>query len=382
MKLNDRDAYDLHSKLGIHILPQSAVQSFDNRRHDQGEDELSAWWKSHRPSFGAVSYGIDADSLREDRFIVADLSPEQWQQVKQHRATADELKSKHRMATISKGPQRSLPDGHKFDTGLLWVPKFLYFNKWKRVPPDIERVADGDVYSMTIYWDRVSGHSRGFHKRFKGGVPQDYAVCVERDTGKVRVLRTLISEKIKIASKKASPGSFTIPHKYWGYPTEYIGGASGRLDMSPEDYLRRCFMEAALMYESASLGSMVRITAAKGKLTAAFGVDIKRMSYFFRDRDVVLNAKGSTARIFHIVRPHIRKGGAVVPMHFRGLREFEWAGYKVGISVPGRDHFHPTEFDIGSVTETENDRNMLVGGQVADRLNRHMKGGVGAWRQK
>jgi hypothetical protein len=81
MKVNARHAYDLHSRLGIHVLPQSAVQSFDNWRHAQDEDEPSAWWKSHRPSFGAVSYGIDADSLQEDSIKVCDLSPEQWDQI-------------------------------------------------------------------------------------------------------------------------------------------------------------------------------------------------------------------------------------------------------------------------------------------------------------
>jgi hypothetical protein len=166
-------------------------------------------------------------------------------------------------------------------------------------------------------------------------------------------LRTLISEPVKIASKKEPGGSFRIPFKHWGYATEYVSGACGRTDMSPEDYLRRVFLEAALMYESASLGSMVRITATKGKLTATFGVDVKRMSYFFRDRDVVLNAKGSTARIFHIVRAHVRKNGTAVPMHFRGLKAFEWAGQKINITVPGRDHFHLSEFDVAHVSEDE-----------------------------
>jgi hypothetical protein len=384
MKKKDFDAYELHRKLGIHIMPRSAVQSFDKWRKDQGEDELSAWWKSNRPAFGAVSYGLDAGSIEEESLWVADLSPEQWQQGKLKHADVKLFAGQDRMATITKGPGFELPDGHKYNVGMIWVPKFLYFNKWSRVPSNIEKVVDGDVYTMTIYWDRVSGHSRGYHKRHKSGHPQEYAVCVERGTGKVRILRTLISETIKIASKKEVGGSFKIPHRHWAYATEYVSGACGRTDMSPEDYLRRCFMEAALMYESASLGSMVRITATKGRLTAAFGVDVKRMSYFFKDRDVVLNSKGSTARIFHIVRPHVRSNGKAVPMHFRGLREFEWAGHKIAITVPGRDHFPLAEFDVGAVGDGKkvDMRKMLVGGQIADRLNSHIKDGVGAWHPK
>jgi hypothetical protein len=40
MKVNARHAYDLHSRLGIHVLPQPAVQSFDNWRHAQDEDAV------------------------------------------------------------------------------------------------------------------------------------------------------------------------------------------------------------------------------------------------------------------------------------------------------------------------------------------------------
>lgn len=380
MRHRDRDAYEMHRKLGIHIMPRSAVQSFDNWRHG-GEGELSAWWKTHRPGFGAVSYGIDRDSLEEETLTAVDASPEQWTELK--RGDISKLKAKHRIAGMSKGRPIELRSGDKLSSVAIWVPKFLYFHKIKRVPPEVERVVDGDVYALTIYWDRVSGLSRGYHKRHKGGTPQEYAVCVERESGQVRVLRQLMIDTIKIASKKELGGSFKIPHKHWGYASEKIAGACGRTDMSPEDYLRRCFMEAALMYENASLGSMVRITASKGNLTATFGVDIKRMSYFFKDRDVVLNSKGSTARIFHIVRPHVRRDGAAVPMHFRGLKEFDWAGHKIAITVPGRDHFHLTEFDVGTVSLPDKpSKEMLTMGQVADVLIRKIKKGNGAWHRK
>jgi hypothetical protein len=34
-------------------------------------------------------------------------------------------------------------------------------------------------------------------------------------------------------------------------------------------------------------------------------------------------------------------------MHFRGVRRFTWAGYKVKITVPGKDHPMLEEVDIG-----------------------------------
>jgi len=128
-------------------MPQSAVQSFDNWRHAQDEDELSAWWKSHRPSFGAVSYGIDSDSLREDQIKTCDLSPEQWDQIG-GRSHDNDLKARHRIVTITGGPDKVLPDGNRYETGMIWVPKFLYFSKWTKVPADVQKVTGGDVYRV------------------------------------------------------------------------------------------------------------------------------------------------------------------------------------------------------------------------------------------
>jgi hypothetical protein len=96
---------------------------------------------------------------------------------------------------------------------------------------------------------------------------------------------------------------------------------------------------------------MVRIAASKGNMTAVFTVSIKRMAYFFQDRDVVINERGHSKPVFHIVRAHVRKDGSTVPFHFRGLREFEWAGYKIKITVPFRDHQSLATWDKGCVDE-------------------------------
>ena len=382
MRHNDRQAYDFHRKLGIHILPQSAVQAFDNWRNDNQREELSAWWKTHRPDFGAVSYGLDQASVAEERMHMVDMSPEEWLAYEKKYGKRDDSKGLpgkgSRMATLTGSKPYEL-NGKTIKSGVVWVPKFLYFLKWSKPPMRIQKLSgDGDIYTLTIYWDRLTGMSRRFHKTHKGGVPQEYAVFVDRQTGAVRILKMLLQERLTIQSSRARGGSFEIPYKRWGYPNEELNWASGRLHMSAEDYLRRCFMEAALMYESASLGSMIRVEATKKNLTATFGVEIKRTPYFFKDRDVVLNAKGSTARIFHIVRPHVRKDGNAVPMHFRGLRQFNWADYKISITVPGRDHFHLTDLETKGINDQPH------GGipyeKLADDLLIAMKEGRGAWK--
>jgi hypothetical protein len=380
MKYHDRDAYELHRRLGIHIMPQSAVQAFDDWRDEGSMDDLDTWFIEHRPGFGAVSYGLDYASVDEEHTTVVDASPEQMKEIGGWRnLRKDPLIAKHRTATVSRGESIKLKSGETVQTSIIWIPKFLYFTKYKKPPAEVQKVSDGDVYQLTVYWDRTDHHSKGFDKRHKGGIPQDYAVCVDK-SGKVRILRMLIHEKVNIRTRHGIDRGkmFSIPNTHWGIPTDYLNWAVGRKE-SPENYLRRCFIEAALMYETASLGSMIRIEATKGGLTAAFAVEIKRTAYFFKDRDVGnVTATGRKKPIFHIVRPHMRHtkhGDKPVKMQFRGDKEFEWAGYQIKITVPGIDHFHLPEFNVGSVSLAAHEvkKGMVNMAELGDRLKEGMQ---------
>ena len=194
MKKTDRDAYNKHSRVGIQIMPQSAVNSFDKWRRDHEENELSAWWKTHRPAFGAVSYGIDKVGLEEEKIWTANMSPEQREQ--HNKGKGDPKILNHgRIATMTGGKHVEI-EGEQIKTGVVWVPKFLYFNKWEKPPATVQKcTGDGDVYSMTVYWDRTDGLNRAAHRSNKSGVSQSYAIFIERGTGKVRALRMRITEK-------------------------------------------------------------------------------------------------------------------------------------------------------------------------------------------
>ena len=240
---------------------------------------------------------------------------------------------------------------------------------------------------MTIYWDRTDGRSRGYRTSdTKGGVPQDYAVWVERDTGEVRILRMLLNESVNIRSSRNGE-RFSIPNKRWGYPTEYLNWASGRDDLSPEDYLRRCFMEAALMYESASLGSMIRVEATKGSLAAVFGVEIKRTARTSsRTATSVLNGKGGIARIFTCApayaryqkrqrrrqdalsrTPAVRMGRSQGWHHRAGPRSFHLTDLDVGFQSPARMK------QASALT-------CLAARRSATSSNNTRETGMGAWR--
>jgi hypothetical protein len=153
---------------------------------------------------------------------------------------------------------------------------------------------------------------------------------------------------------------------------------------TPQIVLARKFCDAARMVEQASY-AMCRVEVSKGDLTATFGVDPRRMSYFFRDRDIKLTTDGATKPIFHIVRPHQRVDGSIVPMHFRGLKQFSWADYNVCITVPGRDHLMLPEFDVGAVAPPQHGKwskkEYLDERQIAERIKDNIKHGVGAYRQ-
>lgn len=387
MRRNDRDAYDLLRQVGIQIMPQTAIQSFDKWRSADDEAQLSAWWRDHRPSFGAIAYGIDAAGLEHETVGVVEAPKEVYDKwFPNGRPPVQHFQ--HRLATISRGKKLANPlTGDELDRSIMWIPKFLHFQKYKNPPPSLQRVVDGDVYVMTVYWDRVDNKdSPRDIRRMKSGVPQAYGVCVERGTGKVRILNSLIRSVIALRSRRNGE-KFSIPHKYWGVPTDCLFWAKGRTDFSPEDFLQRMFVEAALMYESAVMGSMIRVEVTKKNLTATFGVEIKRTSYFFKDRDITITANGRRQPIFHIVRPHVRhtkKGDVAVKMHFSGLRDFTWAGYRVAITVPARDHFALPEWDLGAddsgAVKRVKGEKYLGAEEIGQFLRDNIKGGLGAWK--
>jgi len=246
----------------------------------------------------------------------------------------------------------------------LWVPKFMYYLKYKNPPPEIQLICGGDIYKMTVWWDRTD------QKRMKYGRPQEFPIFVSSDGKEVIALRFCDTRWVEIISKREKKsvarvhghrnkgpalrrcqrGNFTIPKRAYRIPGDFEEWAKETGD-NAQHFLTEMFKEAVMRAEMAQY-SMTRITATNKVGTAAvFGVNIHRTSYFFQDRDIHLNAEGSRKRIFHFVRPHVRSDGSVVKAHFRGEKEFDWAGYHIKITIPGKDHFMLGEFDVGSSDE-------------------------------
>jgi hypothetical protein len=250
-------------------------------------------------------------------------------------------------------------------------PRFLYFRKYKpgKAPSAVQPVGAGAIYVVTVYWDDPKDPH--FLR-----TPTEFAVCIQPD-GEVRVLKCFLVEKKKIRAKRGHDRgrTFSVPDRRWGIHPFFKGWAEEH-STPVERFLEAIFYMAASGVEAAN-AAVLRVEARKNGLSAVFAGDVKRSSYFFRDRETTVTQGGTRRRIFHIVRPHERvlPSGkqTVVKMHFRGERDFMWNGYDVRIRVPGRDHTPTVEFDDGMLDGYETPQCITMGAaglMVGERLRR------------
>jgi hypothetical protein len=310
MRRNDPDAYNFYRQVGGALLPYSSFgrffEDYDNVKEmakaldlhvkrRQLLKDVPPWFKEMRPAFGCVALGTDKHS-------------------EEHELKLTEISKKL-------NPKKG---------GSLWTPKFMYYTKYQDPPPDLQLCTGGDTYKLTIWWDRPQDPT---YKR-KWGTPQDFGMWVSDDGSVVKPLRQLAFHD----------GGYW---REWRLPYAMKEWAKQH-DINATEYMRHLFIYA--IQECEKLGHNmihVHVTNSKG-LTCTFGVDEHRMGYFFKDRDIKLNQYGHRGHVFHWVRPHMRSNGVLVKGYFAGENEFTWAGYKVLITVPGKDHLMLDEINIGA----------------------------------
>lgn len=312
MRKFDPQAYALYSRIGAHIMPVRDMLAPGSEDQIALIDDkpvwarLSPWWRQNRPSFGAVAL----------------VHP-----------------------TVDKTERASLKK-HPESMGKMY-PRFAYFTKFSagKAPCDVQPVTSGDIYVVTFYFhDKILSN--------KPDTPIQFPVHITPD-GQVRVLNTLLQSYSTIRVRKRSrrydsARSFTIPNQRWGIRPELAFWAHDN-ELPTHACLQHLFIMAANAWEAAQY-SMIRIDVRQASMHAVFGVDVQRTPYFFRDRAVTVGDTGRRKRIFHIVRGHVREDGARVKTHFRGERRFEWNGYEVNISVPGKHHSDLADASFGAVS--------------------------------
>lgn len=342
MKKHDPDSYGFYKQVGATIVPRIATGTYSRSVDDpikkmtkeeieqyKKEVYLPPWFNTHRPSFGCIAWG--AHSLSEKH----------------------EIEESH---------------GKKW----MMIPKFLYFSKYKKPPPEVQPMSGGDVYRMTIWWDRPQD------KKHKWGKPNEFAVFVNKKGTQIQVLRQLDTKIMQVPRKHSSWDYSSVPQRAWRIPDDYEQWAHSR-GIDAQLHLAHLFCHAINKQETSNY-SMVRVAVTKGDLTATFGVAVKRMAYFFQDRDIRLTGSGHKKPIFHLVRPYTRSDGVHVKMHFSGEQHFSWAGYDVNITVPGLDHFLLQDIDIGFEDSYWHDKKekYLSEPEIGKFLVDKMKAGLGS----
>ena len=330
MKRVEPDVFAFYSKVGAQITPDRDHNKIENPFYGDknGPKYVTPWFRDTLPAFGAICWALTA---REDE------------------------------AASRKAGKPKL------------TPRFFYFTKYDfaNAPPTIERPPQGTIYKLTAYWDEVEKNPKGV------GVPWDIPLCVQPD-GRITLLRMRVPEHITIHHRRGEGDGLrrrsTFTRLVWRKTDPAFAAWAKEHNIEPEAYLAGLFHIKTRQFEAGNAG-IIRITASRGDLAAAFSVSIKRMPYFFKDRDKVLNERGHRKRIFHIVRPFLRRSGTAVKLHFRGMRDFMWNGYRVRITIPGRDHHALHEFDVGAMDDSSKVGRLRDGldmGQLGERWRQHM----------
>jgi hypothetical protein len=269
------------------------------------------------------------------------------------------------------------PKVEKFEKGCKWiVPRFIYYRKYSKPPPEVQLAPGGDIYAVTVWWDRADD------KRTKWGVPTEFPIYISTDGKTIKALRTCETKWIPI-KKKRCIGHFHIPDRHWRLPDDFAQWAAQH-GLDVQSHLCHIFTQAVKDAEHSQFGDC-RVQVRKGDTTAVFNIDSRRMAYFFKDRDydnTQVTATGQRKRIFHIVSAYTTKKGTHVKMKYRGLRQFTWAGHHVTITVPGLDHYLQSEFNVGSIDErwTEDGKRYLTTIELAKRLTKDIATGKGGYK--
>jgi len=251
------------------------------------------------------------------------------------------------------------------------IPSFIYFRKLRTGSAAFSGVQawGGDIYQLNaLYDDRDSSRHWLSNMAYLGtchlGIAADGAIELLRQQ---RVVRQVITPKRKRKGAR-QPAYIEVSTRQWEYPDWAVDAAAER-QMDPGQWTRNMLVLALVTY-TASLDQII-IRARRNGCTAAFGIELPRAKYFFRDRDkhTALAADGRRKRIFHSVVAHKRElaTGRVtdVKSHYRGLRSFDWQGHAIRIVFP--DHTPLVRFDAPEQPAEECPGGLLEH-DVADQL--------------
>lgn len=225
--------------------------------------------------------------------------------------------------------------------------RFGIFSKEKR--PINVQPANDDIFRVTMtYLD-------GPHV-----IPAQFFVAF--GNGGVRAL------KVYQAKRYYSAGAHS--RMEWRFP-DFLSEKAVELGQSIDEVATELF--SIIVNGAGARDGGMTVTASRGGLSAVFSIDMLRTPYFFSDREKTVNESGQTKKIIHIVKGHYRTspdgGKTFVKSHFRGLRNFDWNGYKIRVGLGGKHGGRLSDFTAPIVDPMQPDDQGLIGvADMADRL--------------
>lgn len=215
----------------------------------------------------------------------------------------------------------------------LITPSFFYFQQVARSHV-VRDKAQGRIYRLGVLFD-----DRDASKRWASRLTHGCSCYLDvQSDGTIRVLRENIQQRSykRIGRQKHTRQHLAFLSQHAAVP-EWLRDVATEHDTTPDAWAERLLRMAVLTYTQGTERIVVR--ASRAGLTAAFGIDVARCKYFFKDRETeALAADGKRKRIFHAVTEHTRKLATgkrtLVRDHYRGLRHFTWNSTAIHIVLP------------------------------------------------
>lgn len=225
-------------------------------------------------------------------------------------------------------------------------PSFIYFRKLKSASW-VERT-DGQLFGVTALYDNYRDLT----------VPVTCHVAIE--SSGMRVLKqyndiTTVVQPGRKTHGGRKPEAIRLKYRQWQYPSWLYPEPDDPEPKDPQTRATHLLTMALMTYVDATSRIVVRVKH-EGCI-AAFGIELSRAKYFFRDREAMtaLARDGKRKRIFHSVSAHSRKLGddrtTEVRRHYRGLRSFDWNGYGIHIVYP--DNAEIMQMPIPAIPEID-----------------------------
>lgn len=266
-----------------------------------------------------------------DKFDMADICPSDWPTgiPNPKTATFAVALTDYTLATAAEALEE--PDDR-------FVIRMLLVNRLKKPPPLVKAPKGCDIYGCYL---GLQHGKKTYWLRF-------YA-SYERIIGKVVICPEVMFKPVDLKS-----GGYDIR-----YTQKVLGvyAADGQADWGKNKTQQRQVLASWLGKAFTAWHQrkdMWKVAVRKGDHRVTFVIPRSEASDYFKDRDkTALTAAGKRRPIIHIARQHVRKVGEkeiTIREHIRGLRDFDWLGYRFFITAPD---FHIYDMDSCEVLSEE-----------------------------